>query len=84
VDKALLLDPTAGNGEAITESREGIPYIAYSHVWAHDLGSSADDSHPNCRLEYLLEMIDSPDETGLAQRESGLIQCVFLWMRGLR
>ena len=84
MDEALLLDPAASNGEAITEFREGIPYIAYSHAWAHDLGSSVDDSRPQCRLEYLLEMIDSPDETGLAQRESGLIRCVFLGMRGLR
>jgi hypothetical protein len=83
VDEALLLDPAANNGEAIAESREGIPYIAYPHVWAYDMGS-AHDSLPRCRLEYPLEMVDSPDETGLSQRESGLIQCVFLGMRGLR
>ena len=83
MDEALLLDPATNNGEAITESWEGIPYIAYPHVRAYDMGS-AHDSLPRCRLEYPLEMVDPPDETGLSQRESGLIQCVFLGMRGLR
>ena len=42
-----------------SDTQKNLPYIAIPHVWADGLGSTKDNSLPQCRIRRLMELIGS-------------------------
>jgi len=56
VDASDFLHSNGTESLTLVPFTEGMSYLAFSHVWAHGLGSDAEDGLPRCRIQSLLTM----------------------------
>ncbi|MCJ1249173.1 hypothetical protein MMC30_006396 [Trapelia coarctata] len=57
VDASNFLQPDGTRRLSLVPFTEGMSYVAFSHVWAHGVGSDAEDGLPSCRIQRLLTMV---------------------------
>ncbi|KAI9770477.1 MAG: hypothetical protein M1839_003192 [Geoglossum umbratile] len=53
----------------VTSSKEGRPYVAFSHVWSDGLGNLRSNSLPTCQITRLAEALSSLSEQQLTSND---------------
>ncbi|KAF2809181.1 uncharacterized protein BDZ99DRAFT_499460 [Mytilinidion resinicola] len=64
LDMARLLDEASTNDKALVPYENKLSYVAFSHVWSHGLGSTADDGLPLCQLLRLSQLLQDESNPG--------------------
>lgn len=57
IDASDFLRPDGMKKLSLVPFTEGLSYTAFSHVWAHGVGSDAEDGLPRCRIGLLLARV---------------------------